>query len=243
MIYRIISAEILKLRRSHIVIVLIILPILSVIIGCTNFYFNQGVLQKEWYSLWTQVGLFYSEFFLPILIAICCGYICRLEHLNRNWNKVMTTPTPASSVFIGKLIVVSFIIIIVQIFFFILYFIAGRFFGFSTSFPRIISSWVLKGCLASITIASLQLGLSMAIRSFAAPIGISLCGAFIGLGMYVVKAGMIFPYSLLTIGMSALSAENMTASMSVLFFMSNIIFIILFSSISITRLKKVDVKS
>ncbi|GMQ55985.1 ABC transporter permease [Vallitalea sediminicola] len=243
MIKRIISAEILKLRHSHLIIVLMILPFLSIIIGCTNYYFNQGVLQNGWYSLWTQVGLFYSEFFLPILIGICCAYICRLEHLNRNWNKIMTAPIPASSVFIAKLIVISGIIIIVQIFFLTLYFFAGKLFGFSSSFPKEIWGWVLKGCLTCITISSLQLGLSMRIRSFAAPIGISLCGVFIGLGMYVAKAGMFFPYSLLTIGMSALSVESTTGFTSILFFINNILFIILFSSIAINRLKKVDIRS
>lgn len=243
MINRIISAEILKLRRSHIVIVLMILPILSIMIGCANYYFNQGVLQKEWYSLWTQVGLFYSEFFLPILIAICCAYICRLEHLNRNWNKMMTTPTSPSSVFIGKLIVVSSIIILVQIFFLALYFLAGKFFGFSSLFPKVIFSWVLRGCLASITIASLQLGLSMGIRSFAAPIGISLCGAFIGLGMYVIKLGMFFPYSLLTIGMSALSQESLTSIKNSQFIIMNLLFAIIFSIAAIHRLKKADIRA
>ncbi|MBM7855327.1 hypothetical protein JOC37_001720 [Desulfohalotomaculum tongense] len=74
-----ISAEWLKLRHSRIWLVLITLPIISVLLGSINYHFNQGVLQNEWYSLWTQVSLFYGEFFLPILIAICCAYICRIE--------------------------------------------------------------------------------------------------------------------------------------------------------------------
>lgn len=59
-----ISAEWLKLRRSRIALVLAVLPVISLLIGCANYYFNPDVLKNGWYSLWTQVSLFYSEFFL-----------------------------------------------------------------------------------------------------------------------------------------------------------------------------------
>src|SRR5690625_3501454 len=103
---RSISAEWLKLRNSRIGLVLIVLPIIIVLIGSVNFYLNQDALQNGWYSLWSQVGLFYGEFFFPILIAICCAYICRLEHHNRNCNIIMVIPISVSSIFFSKLIVV-----------------------------------------------------------------------------------------------------------------------------------------
>lgn len=243
MINKIISAEWLKLRHSRIVIILMALPILSLIFGCTNYFFNQSVLQKEWYSLWTQVSLFYCEFFLPILIAICCSYICRLEHLNHNWNMIMTAPISAVSIFVTKLIIISILVLIVQVFFLILYICAGKLFGLTSSFPSEILGWILRGWLSSITISTLQLALSMRIRSFATPIGISLCLTFIGLGMYVAKFGMFFPHSLLTIGMSALSQESLTGTEDILFLVMNILFTFIFSFIAIHRLKKSDVIS
>ncbi|SHF06979.1 ABC transporter permease [Anaerotignum propionicum] len=103
MLRRCISAEWMKLHHSHIWIILMILPILSVLIGSANFYMNQGVLTKEWYSLWSQVGLFYGEFFFPILIAICCAYMWRLEHHNKNWNMIMTAPVSTTSIFLSKI--------------------------------------------------------------------------------------------------------------------------------------------
>ncbi|MDW0060552.1 MAG: ABC transporter permease [Clostridioides difficile] len=92
MLRKSVLGEILKLKNSFIWYVLLALPLISVLIGSGNFYLNQGILKKEWYSLWTQVSLFYGEFFFPILIAIFCAYICRLEHMNHNWNNVMTLP-------------------------------------------------------------------------------------------------------------------------------------------------------
>ncbi|MEC1720064.1 ABC transporter permease [Schinkia azotoformans] len=75
---------------------------------------NQGVLSNKWYSLWSQVGLFYGEFFLPILIAISYAYLWRLEHLNKNWNMIMTAPVSAASIFLSKMLVVGMLLIFVQ---------------------------------------------------------------------------------------------------------------------------------
>lgn len=236
-----ISAEWLKLSHSHIWLVLIILPIISILFGSINYHFNQSVLQNEWYSLWTQVSLFYGEFFLPILISICCSYICKLEHMNKNWNVVMTSPISIRTVFTAKLFIIATLIFAVQIFFLILYFIVGKLFGLSTQIPPQTIGWIFRGWFASLTISTLQLGLSIRIKSFATPIGISLCCVFIGLGMYIMKFGMFFPHSLLSIGMGVLSQEALTSAKNIQFFVMNILFIILFSSFTIHRLKTVDV--
>lgn len=238
---RSISAELLKLRHSRIGLVLAVLPVISLLIGCANYYVNQGVLQNGWYSLWTQVSLFYGEFFLPILIAICCSYICRLEHQNRNWNMVLSSPVTVASVYFAKLIVVSILILLAQALFMGLYWLAGTLFSLPGPFPLETIGWTLRGWYASISICALQLGLSLRIRSFATPIGISLCAVFIGLGMYVVRAGVFFPFSLLTIGMSVLSQDKLTNAQNILFWLMNMAFIIIFATMSIRRLKNKDI--
>ena len=229
---RSISAEWLKLRHSRVGLVIAALPIISMLIGSANFYLNQGALQNGWYSLWTQVSLFYGVFFLPILIAICCSYICRLEHLNRNWNMIMTSPVS-----------VSILILFAQGLFMGLYWLIGTLFSLPGSFPVETIEWTIRGWYASLSISALQLGLSLRIRSFATPIGISLCGVFIGLGMYIGKFGMLFPFSLLNIGMSVMSQDKLTNMQSLLFWVINMAFVIIFASRSIRRLKNRDVVS
>ncbi len=241
MLKRSIAAEGLKLRHSRIWLILFVLPSLSILIGCANYYLNQGVLHQEWYSLWTQVSLFYGEFFLPILIAICCSYLCRLEHQNHNWNSLMAAPISPAHVFLAKLAVLGILLFFVQIFFLLLYYGAGKLLQLSSPFPLETLGWIFKGWLACITIASIQLGLSLRIRSFATPIGICLCAVFMGLGMYLLKLGMFFPYSLLTIGMGILQQKCIMGSENLLFIIMNLLFTILFSFISIYRLKNTDI--
>ncbi|MDA2731410.1 ABC transporter permease [Bacillus cereus] len=240
---RSISAEWLKLRNSRIELVIAVLPIISMLIGSANYYLNQGALQNGWYSLWTQVSLFYGVFFLPILIAICCSYICRLEHLNRNWNMIMTSTISVTNVFLAKLIIISILILFAQCLFIGLYWLIGTLFSLPGLFPLETIEWTIRGWYASISISALQLGLSLRIRSFAIPIGISLCGVFIGLGMYIGKFGMLFPFSLLNIGMSVMSQDKLTTVQNFLFWMINMAFVIIFALRSIKRLKNRDIIS
>lgn len=182
-------------------------------------------------------------FFLPILIAICCSYICRLEHLNRNWNMIMTSTISVANVFLAKLIIISILILFAQCLFIGLYWLIGTLFSLPGLFPLETIEWTIRGWYASISISALQLGLSLRIRSFAIPIGISLCGVFIGLGMYIGKFGMLFPFSLLNIGMSVMSQGKLTTVQNYLFWMINMAFVIIFALRSIKRLKNRDIIS
>lgn len=241
--HRSIAVEWLKLRRSGIWLVVLVLPLISVLIGSANYYLNQSVLLNGWYSLWTQVSLFYGEFFLPILIAICCAYVWRLEHLNHNWNMIMASPISAAQLYFAKLVVVSMLILLGQALFMGLYWLTGTLFSIPGSLPVETMGWSLRGWYASVSITALQLGLSQRIRSFAMPIGISLCAVFIGLGLYVLNMGLYFPFSLLTIGMSVLSQDKLTGIEHMLFWLINLTFIVIFAAISIHHLKHRDIIS
>lgn len=65
MLIKSLAAEWLKMRKSYIWSILAALPAVSILIGTANYYANKSVLTNGWYSLWTQVSLFYGEFFLP----------------------------------------------------------------------------------------------------------------------------------------------------------------------------------
>lgn len=237
MMWRLLEAEWLKWRRSRMWIVLMTLPVLSVLIGSANYALNLGILRKEWYSLWSQVSLFYGEFFLPVLIAIACSHLCRLEHANRNWRNLLTAPIALSRIYLSKWAVLAWHMLLVQSVFFLLYLCAGKLLSLSTPLPKEILGWMTRGWIASITIGAIHLWLSMRIRSFAVPVGISLCGVLIGLGMVVNDWGLYFPYSLLTIGMGVLSQEGLTTAELLGFLTSNLLYTILFSTLALRRLK------
>lgn len=240
MLIRCIGAEWLKLRRSRLWLILVSLPAFSMLIGCANFANNLGVLQNEWYSLWTQVSLFYGEFFLPILIAICCAYLCRLEHLNKNWHLLLTAPVPVAYPFIAKLTVTAVLLGFVQGLFALLFIGAGIAFGFGYEPPAELAGWIVRGWFAAVAIGAVQLLLSMRMQSFAAPIGIGLCAVFVGFGLYVAKLGLLFPHSLLTLGMGVLDQQALPAAKLGPFYAMTSAYIILVSALAIRRLRTAD---
>lgn len=50
-------AELMKLKRSFIWSVFLILPVISTIMGCFNYIQNTDIVGISWYSLWTQTTL------------------------------------------------------------------------------------------------------------------------------------------------------------------------------------------
>lgn len=64
MLFSCMRAELMKLKRSFIWVVFLILPLISTVMGCANYLQNVDILDSLWYSLWTQTTLFYSNFFL-----------------------------------------------------------------------------------------------------------------------------------------------------------------------------------
>lgn len=234
----VIKSELIKLKKSYIFIPMIVLPILSIIVGDANFYLNQEVLSKEWYSLWTQVGLFYGDFFYPVTIGICAAYLCRMEYTNKNWSKVFSLPLKVQHIIISKLIVLSIITFIIHCVLFLLYFISGKILGFAGTFPSEALGWFIRGYVASISIGIVQLFLSIKFKSFAVPIGIGFVLCFFGLFLYVKNAGMYFPYSLLIIGLGAINRNSLSLTNNILFVFSNLVFIVAFLKLCVLGIKK-----
>ena len=233
---RTIKAERLKLKRSPVWLAFFALPVLSAFFGTNNYLANQGVLQNEWFSLWSQHSLFLCSFFMPALIGTFCSYLWRLEHLRTNWNSFLTTPVPLLCLYLGKLVQAAKMIVLGNGWIFFLYFLCGRLCGLDTAFPPQTLEWFLCGTLGGIIICCIQLALSMMIRSFAIPIGISLVG---GIGSLLATSqglGLFYPYSLYSLGMRANNPQmEINGKMFVL---SCVLYAVLFCRLAVAGLRR-----
>ena len=192
--FSLIKAEQMKLKRSPIWLAFLIMPVIPAFLGTLNYVANIEILQSEWYSLWTQHTLFTDYFFLPIMIGIYCSYIMRQEENNRNWNKVLTMPVSKNNIFIVKLICTSFMILISEFWIAILFILSGKIVGISSAIPiNKLIVWCLFGTLGGIVMASIQLMLSLFIKSFALPIALALAGGLSGLVFLAKNLGHIWP--------------------------------------------------
>ncbi|MBD5506912.1 MAG: ABC transporter permease subunit [Lachnospiraceae bacterium] len=231
-----IKAEQLKLKRSPVWLAFFFLPIISAFFGTNNYLMNQGILQSEWYSLWSQHSLFLSYFFMPALVGTYCSYLWRLEHMRNNWNGFLTAPVPLGALYLGKLFHAAIMIIAGNTWIFLLYFLCGKLCKLEGGLPKEAMSWFLGGILGGMAVCCVQLFLSLLIRSFAVPIGIGLAGGIGGLMITNKGLGLFYPYSLYSMGMRA---NNPYRELEVGTFVSGcIVYIILFSLLSLWRLRR-----
>lgn len=241
MLLKLLNAEHMKLKRSPIWIAFILLPVLPAFLGTVNYLSNLEILQSEWYSLWTQHTLFTCYFFLPILIGVYCSYIMRQEENNRNWNKVLTMPVSRSLVFVTKLITVSFMILLSEVWIGVLFILSGKIAGVTAAVPiRQIITWCLFGTLGGVVMASIQLMISLFIKSFALPVGIALGGGLSGLVFLSKNLGHIWPYSLMAYGMNSNAPQELIKSGYIPFLLICIGYIGVFTFLSSRILTKKD---
>ena len=240
MLFACVRTEQKKLRHSHLWVTFLVIPLLPTVMGAANYMNNLGLLKSEWYSLWTQHSLFYANFFYAPLIALYCSYIWRVEHLNYNWNHLMTMPVSAADVFLSKLLLAVRCTVFLQIWMWVLFLIAGKAVGLPGMPDLQILVWLLRGSLGALAITSLQLLLSMIIRSFAVPIALALLGSVAGLLASNGGLGLFWPYSLMLMGMNANKTEYMVSS-SLGFGISTLVFFVVFTGVGILWLRKRDV--
>ena len=242
MLFKLIKAERLKLKRSPLWLAFLFMPVIPALLGTLNYMANIEILQSEWFSFWTQHTLFTCYFFLPIMIGIYSSYIMRQEENNRNWNKVLSMPVSKNLVFIAKLVQVFFMIFFSEIWICTLFVISGKVIGLTSAIPwGKLVIWCLFGTLGGTVIAAIQLMISLFIKSFALPVGIALGGGLSGLVFLAKHLGHIWPYSLMAYGMNSNAPQELLESGYVWFVVICIVYIVLFMTISSMILSRRDI--
>ena len=244
MLLRCIRAENRKLRGCAIWPVFLIVPMISAGYGTFNYLQNLGLLQSEWYSLFTQHTLFYSMFFFAPLVGIYAAYLWRLEHTGHNWNRIMAAPVPPILLYLAKLAVVLKMALLTQLWVCVLYVACGKLWAGLPGFPPLeILLWIMRGALGSVAIIALQLLLSMVIRSFAVPVLIALAGGVAGMMAVNWDLGLFWPYALMLLGMNSNKSEDALAGGIAGFLLRTAVFTALFVAVAWILLKKRDVKA
>ena len=203
MLLRAIKAEVLKCRRAPVWLAFLVLPVFPAVLGTFNYLGNLGVLEDQWYSLWSQHTLFSSMFFLPALFGVFCAWQWRLEHTDHNWNAVLTAPVPAGTLYLAKLAVDAAVSLLAMAFIGVLFVLSGKLAGITAPLPPELPRWLLLGALGGVVVCAVQLFFSLAIRAFAPPVAMALVGGILGLMVTSQGWGTAFPYSLLALGMAA----------------------------------------
>ncbi|MDK2980869.1 MAG: lantibiotic transport system permease protein [Chloroflexota bacterium] len=243
MLRRTLRAEMIKLRHNPVWLAFLCLPLIPAVLGTFNYRQNIEILENEWYSLWSQQTLFSCYFFLPALIGVYSSFSYRLEHLNHNWNTIMTMPIPVGYFIFTKLLSAGFMVVLTQAWTGVLFVVAGKIVGLKAALPPELLTWLLFGAIGAIVISAVQLAISLVIRSFAVPVGIALLGGISGLFSIAKGIGVWNPYALLSLGMQANNPGGEMPYDTGQFITHSLLFILVSLVFSVIWLRKRDVNS
>lgn len=212
-----IRAELLKLRRSAVWIIVVVLPLFAVVTGTVNYVFNVDVLSSSWSSYWSQVTLFYGLLYLSIGVAVLASTLWRMEHRG-NWPRLLAAPVSPGSILTAKLAALALLVVVMQAVLIAAGWIAGIVAaGLPPALPANVLLVLALSALPAIAVAALQSLLSMLIRSFAAPVMLAVLGCVLGLGLMLSghdSLSLAVPYALVTRVLGMLGALTTAAPLS-----------------------------
>ncbi len=137
----------------------------------------------------------------------------------------MSRPVPLWMIFGGKLAVAAALSFLTQAATGVFYLMSGLYAGFDAPLPPELPRWLLMGAcggvaVCGVAVCSVQLFLSMAVRSFAPPVAVALAGGVAGLAFTSAGLGLIQPYALLALGMDANGMGALASEQYAAFFAS-----------------------
>ncbi|SKC70753.1 ABC transporter permease [Plantibacter cousiniae (nom. nud.)] len=175
------TAELTKLKRSSLWLIVVVLPVLALITGTVNFQANSEVLSGGWASFTSQVVLFYGIFFFSMGVSVLCAAVWRAEHRGTNWNHLLASTRRTASLVVAKIVVVLLPLAVMQVILFLGTALVGStVLHLEGSIPWSFAAVCGIAIAAAVPLVAAQSLLSMLLRPFAVAIAICFFGCMFG---------------------------------------------------------------
>ncbi len=219
-IFRVMHAEMLKLKRTLAFRMVFVAPLL---VATLQFFI---LLEKRQFSadfkLWDTVFRVslnvWAVFLMPLLITLETALLSGLEHGEKQWKHILALPVTRHSVYLVKLVTAHALILLSTLFLLALSLLVGliamrlRKELATPGWPDF--GWVLKHAgmvwLASWLILAIHIWVSIRWASFTVTLGAGVAGTFFALFAAGAKAGKYYPWLL---PVNVFSEERMTAAL------------------------------
>lgn len=188
---RMLSSERLKLSGSRLWLLAAASPAVAVPIGLTSSTPEGG--KPDWSTLLSAMSLLHALLFLPVLSGLYAAVLCRHEHADGGWKALLALPVPRSSVYLGKFTMAALLLAATQVLFAAAVVLTGKGMGLAAPIPwSILLGSTAAGWLACLPLAALQLAVSQAWSSFAAPLALTVSLTLPGI--LIVNSAAYAPY-------------------------------------------------
>lgn len=169
----ILQSEWFKLRKSKIIFIIFVGPLIGLFLGLVTNLGND-VAVNEWYLSLLSMNLTYALLFLPLITGVLASVICRYEHQSGGWKQLLALPVTRGKVFIAKFILLMLLVFVIQLLYLGAIYAVGMIKGYTDPFPiEIVWKSIVGGWVATFPLVALQLWMSIAFKSFAAPFAVN----------------------------------------------------------------------
>ncbi|MBD3922696.1 ABC transporter permease [Paenibacillus sp. PR3] len=170
--WAVLRSEWIKWRKSPILWLIFVSPALCSLIGLLES--DDMSSGNQWDQLLHMMGVMHALLLMPLLTGVFAASVCRLEHAGGGWKQLLALPVSRGAVYICKFVSVMLLLLATQAVFLAALLLVGMVKGYtdpiqwSSLLFSLIGSWI-----ACMPLAALQMGVSVAWASFAAPLAIN----------------------------------------------------------------------
>ncbi len=186
MMLRLCQIELLKIRRSLVLLMTLACPVAVVVLV---FAMNlrraspQTMGPDQWAMLWASVSAMWSWFMLPLYIALSTSLINGNEHRNQTWRLMLSLPVTRVELYAAKAVVAILLMLCAHVAMLastaLAIVVLGAFgYPMDGAFPPRSSAVLWAAPVAALPMLVLQHAISWRIRSIVPPLAISVVATF-----------------------------------------------------------------
>lgn len=213
--FRVLHAELLKLRRTLAFRVIFVLPMLVALLQFFALWRARkfGADFKLWETLPTNMLSIWAVFMMPLLITLETALLNGIEHGDRQWKHILALPVPRYAVYLAKFFVAQALVAASTLFLCVLTVLAGL--AITQLRPELANSgpvsygWIAKHAalvwLAAWLIIAIHTWVSARWSGFVVALGTGIGGTFFALFAAGASVGKYYPW---LFPMNVFSAER-----------------------------------
>lgn len=102
---KLLSVELLKIRRSLALLVMLVIPLVVVVLNLLVMIRQHelhAITAPDWQFYWDGSSGLWSNFMLPLYVALITGLLNGQEHRNHTWRMMLTLPVSQLQLFVVK---------------------------------------------------------------------------------------------------------------------------------------------
>jgi hypothetical protein len=219
-IFRVLHAELLKLKRTLAFRVIFVLPLLVALLQFFALWRTRkfGADFKLWETLPKNMLSIWAIFMMPLLITLETALLNGIEHSDRQWKHIFALPIPRHTAYLAKFVVAQVLIAVSTLFLCVLTVLIGLLIMYlrpelSQSGP-VPYGWLTKYAamvwLAAWLIIAIHTWVSIRWSGFALSLGTGIGGTFFALFAASASVGKYYPWLL---PMNVFSGERFAAAL------------------------------